>query len=68
MVVLIKEECNRCQGSGEYIKFEDSNQTITETCSNCNGTGKIVFAGFSLKALSDKLDAIEAKIDELLST
>ena len=46
MTVII---CDKCDGTGEYLSFENDNKPEMVECNRCNGTGRVYIKTYTLK-------------------
>ncbi len=62
----IYKQCRTCMGNGIENTFDASGNPIQVSCTACNGTGKYLCSTMDLSNITNKLNDILDKCDDIL--
>jgi len=62
----LTKACPRCQGTGEFITFEDSATVTKVECPECSGSGVRAHIVLDLTDVLDKLNDITDKVNDVM--
>ena len=65
MARQLTKECGRCQGTGQFIIFEDSENVVKDECPECGGSGVLTATTLDLSDVLDKLNDISDKVNDI---